>query len=125
MPLHGQAGHNPVGRRTATRQLGPGVAADVGTDVSDAPPVAGGRRGEGYANVLDSVARQVNGGELAGSLPGRQDGIPVRRVGAGLHGIAARVVAGGRAGVEDDLPGADGGAEVDLQVLAGSLAFTG
>src|ERR1700733_6873381 len=97
---------------------------NVGADVGDAPPVVGVRSGEGYANVLDGAARQVDGGELAGSLPIGHDGLPVRPVRAGLYGIAAREVASGRAGVEDNLTGADGCAEVDLQVLAGGLALT-
>src|SRR3984885_14502710 len=96
---------------------------NVGADVGDAPPVVGARGGEGYANVLDWVAWQVDGGELPGSLSVGHDGIPVRPVGAGLHGIAARVVAGGGAGIEDDLTVGDGFAEVDLQVLAGGLSL--
>src|ERR1700722_2045464 len=104
---------------SATRS--PPSPRNVGADVGDAPPVVGVRGGEGYANVLDWVAWQVDGGELAGSLFVGPDGIPVRPVGAGLHGVAARVVAGGGAGVEDDLTGRDGSAEVDLQVLARAL----
>src|SRR6202023_2287388 len=52
-------------------------------------------------------------------------GGPVHTVGAGCDRVAAGVVADGRAGVEDDLPGVDRLAEVDLKVLPGGLAGAG
>src|ERR1700730_16992350 len=92
----------------------------VGADVGDAEPAAAGR-GQGDADVPGWGAGQVSCGELARSGASGDGGPPVHSGGAGRDRVAARVIAGGHPRVEDDLPGADRPAEVDLQVLAGGL----
>src|SRR5215472_5528786 len=97
------------------------VPASVGADVGDAPPTAAGR-GQRDADIPDRTASQAHGGELPGSLAGGDGSAPVHAVGAGRDRVAARIITGGHAGIEDDLPDGDRPAEVDLKVLAGGLA---
>jgi hypothetical protein len=112
---------------TTAMAISPSVMAAVVTLCATAQLTSWGwnQWAEGDAEIPDWGAAQVSGGELPGSLAGGHGGGPVHAVGAGRDRVAARVVSGRHAGVDDDLPGPDRPAEVDLQVLAGGLGGAG
>src|SRR5215469_17426811 len=101
--------------QTRLRAGGLEICADVG----HAPPVPGGR-GKRDPDVPNRCAPEIDPGELTAARSGG-GGRPVRAVGTRGDGVAARVVADRCPGVEDDVPGWYGCAEVHLQVLPGSL----
>src|SRR5579884_3365196 len=112
------------GRASAVAARLPAEARRVGADVGDAPPTSA-RCAQRDADVAHRRAGQLRRRELAGALTGGHRGRPGRAVRARRDRVAARVVAGRRAGVEDHLLRADLLAEVHLEVLAWSLTGSG